>query len=429
VIKIKALLENFAKKNELFRRIARTLMNLKGYIKYKIFSIGQNIDNRVIIFTSFSGKNYSDSPKAIYEELVKNEEYNDFTFVWGFKEPKNYKWLEQNRNTVIVQFMSKEYQKYLAKAKYWIFNFRVFDYIYPKKEQVFIECWHGTPLKRLGYDIQNTTNAMNSQKEIKKRYSIDAKKIKYFISPSRFASEKFISAWNLKKVKKENIIIEEGYPRNDFLYKYNEDDIKRIKEKLGIMNDTRKVIFYAPTWRDNQHTSNVGYTYKTEVDFDKLQHQLSDKYIILFRAHYLVANSFKFDKYDNFIYDVSSIDDINELYVISDMLITDYSSVFFDYANLKRPMIFYMYDLESYRDDIRGFYFDISKLPGKIVKTENELIEEILNTLSNDFNYDDNYRKFNEKYNYLKNSNATERIIKKEMKNEKLYKKTYKKNR
>ena len=413
MIIIKKILINIVKRNVIFRRLARMLINIKGYITYKKISIGQNINDRVIIFTSFSGKNYSDSPKAIYEELIKHEKYCDFTFVWGFKEPNNYKWLEQNRNTVIVQFMSKEYQKYLAKAKYWIFNFRVFDYIYPKKKQVFIECWHGTPLKRLGYDIENTTNAMNSIKEIRKRYKIDARKFKYFISPSKFASEKFCSAWNLKKVKKENIIIEEGYPRNDYLYNYTNDDVKKIKEKLGIAKDSRKIILYAPTWRDNQHTSNVGYTYKTEVDFEKLQQELSDKYIILFRAHYLVANTFEFDKYSNFIYDVSSADDINELYVISDMLITYYSSVFFDYANLKKPIIFYMYDLEAYRDDIRGFYFDISELPGNIVKTEKELINEILNISLGEFKYNEKYKKFNEKYNYLDDGHAAKRVIKK----------------
>ena len=93
--------------------------------------------------------------------------------------------------------------------------------------------------------------------------------------------------------------------------------------------------------------AGIGYTYKTEVDFDKLKANLGDEYIILFRAHYLVANSFDFDKYKGFVYDVSKVNDINHLYVISDLLVTDYSSVFFDYANLKRPEIFYMYDLEA----------------------------------------------------------------------------------
>ena len=96
--------------------------------------------------------------------MVKNEEYKDFTFVWGFKEPKNYKWLEKNGNTVIVQFMSKEYQKYLAKAKYWFFNFRTAEHHKPKKDQVYVQCWHGTPLKKLGYDVEPKWNEDRADK-------------------------------------------------------------------------------------------------------------------------------------------------------------------------------------------------------------------------------------------------------------------------
>ena len=172
---------------------------------------------------------------------------------------------------------------------------------------------------------------------------------------------------------------------------------------------------YAPTWRDNQHEAGVGYTYKTEVDFDKLQKELGEDYIILFRAHYFVANTFDFEKYEGFIYNVSNLDDINELYVVADMLITDYSSVFFDYANLKRPIIFYMYDIDMYKNDMRGFYIDLNDLPGNIITTEDELIKDIKN-VTNKFKYDEKYKRFNEKYNYLDDEKSSERVIEKIMK-------------
>lgn len=414
---LKRVILDTAKKNVLLRKCVRGLRNFKRKIKYKINSRGIKVDEKLIIFTSFNGKSYSCSPKAIYEEMLRDKKFEDYKFVWGFKEVDEHKWLENNRDTKVVKFMSKEYQQCMAAAKYWIFNYRPCDYIFPQKEQIFVECWHGTPLKRLGYDLEHTDNAMNSKKEIRKKYKLDAKKFKYFISPSKFASEKFISAWNLKEFKKEDVIIEQGYPRNDFLYNYTENDVKEIKKKLGIENDKRKIILYAPTWRDNQHTATIGYTYKTEVDFDKMKKNLEKDYIILFRAHYLVSNSFEFDKYTNFIYDVSKVDDINELYIISDILITDYSSVFFDYANLKKPIVFYMYDLEAYRDDIRGFYFDISELPGPIVRTEDELIDKI-EFLTKNFKYDEKYKKFNETYNYLDDGNASKRVIKEFMEND-----------
>ena len=297
----------------------------------------------------------------------------------------------------------------MAKAKYWIFNYKIPDYIYPKKDQIFVQCWHGTPLKRLGCDLQHFDNALNTIEGMKKRYNEETKKFSYFLSPSKFASEKFISIWNMKENKKQDCVLELGYPRNDYLYNYTENDIKTIKSKLGIKNCTKKILLYAPTYRDNQHTSGIGYTYKTEVDFDKLKKELSGEYIILFRSHWLVANLFDFEKYKDFIYNVSDYDDINELYIVSDLLITDYSSVFFDYANLKRPILFYMYDLEEYRDNIRGFYLNIDELPGPILKTEEELIENI-KTISEDF-YNDKYKKFNDKFNYLDDGQASKRVV------------------
>ena len=146
------------------------------------------------------------------------------------------------------------------------------------------------------------------------------------------------------------------------------------------------------------------------MNFDLLEEELSEGFIILFRAHYLVANQFNFEKHKGFVYDVSEHSDINELYLISDMLITDYSSVFFDYANLKRPIIYYMYDFEEYRDELRGFYLSLDELPGPIVKTEEDLVRQV-KKLDYSFEIDEKYRKFNDKFNYLDDGKASERVI------------------
>lgn len=417
--KMKTLLMNIAKKSLIFRKISRRILYIFRHIRYRTRGIGQKIDEKLILFSAFDGKSYSDSPKAIYLYLLNNDKYKDYKFVWTFKKQENYKFLKENKNTNIVKQGTKEYERYMQKAKYWIFNYRVADHQYPKKNQIYVQCWHGTPLKKLGYDLENTDNVLNSKKEIRFKYKTDAKKINYFLSPSKFATEKFISAWNLKEIKKEDCIIEEGYPRNDFLYNYKRQDVSKIRKELNINSVNKKVILYAPTWRDNQHQSGVGYTYKTEADFEKLQKELGQDYIILFRAHYLVANEFNFEKYKGFIYDVSKVDDINELYIVSDMLITDYSSVFFDYANLKRPIIFYMYDFEQYKNNIRGFYIDLKELPGSITKTEDELIKEI-KKMNNNFKYNKIYEEFNKKYNYLDDGKATERVINKILKLEEI---------
>ena len=191
---------------------------------------------------------------------------------------------------------------------------------------------------------------------------------------------------------------------------HKKSDINKIKKELSIPKN-KKVILYAPTWRDDQHTSGVGYTYKTEADFSYLKDKLEEEYIILFRAHYFVANSFDFSKYANFVYDVSKVDDINDLYIISDVLITDYSSVFFDYANLKRPLIFFMYDLEYYEKDLRGFYIDLDELPGDIVKEEKDIVNILKNIEKYNQKHSTKYSKFNKKYNYLEDGKASSRVI------------------
>ena len=410
--KIRNIAINVSKKNVALRKIIRSFNSFIRKINYKISSFGVKVDEKTLLFCCFNGKSYSCSPKAIYEYMINTDEFKDYKFIWAFLDEKKYKNLEKNKNTSVVKIRTKEYKKCLAKAKYWIFNYKIPDFLYPKKNQIFVQCWHGTPLKRLGCDLEHFDNMLNTIDGIKKRYKIEASKFTYFISPSKFASEKFISAWNLKEIGKENIIVEEGYPRNDFLFNYKEKDVQQIRKKLGIENDNRKIILYAPTYRSDQHQTGLGYVYKEEIDFKKMEEKFGKEYLILFRPHYFIANSFDFDKYKGFVYNVANIDDINELYIISDILITDYSSVFFDYANLKRPMIFFMYDLEHYKNESNGFYIDLNELPGPIVETQEDLEKSIEDV---DFNIGSSkkYKEFNEKYNYLDDGNASKRVIEK----------------
>ena len=412
--KLKVLAMNISKKNKIFRKIARKTMFIIKRTKYNINGLNKKTDPKIVLFSCFNGKSYTCSPKAIYEYMLSDDKYKDYQFIWFFKaeEVKKYDFLNKNRNTKVVSKKSKDYEKYLHIGKYWFFNFKIADYIIPKKDQVFTQCWHGTPLKRLGFDLTHYDNQLNTVKEMRKRYKIETEKFSYFISPSAYASGVFRSAWNLKEFGKNDIIIEKGYPRNDFLFKYTENDVSEIKKRiLGEDIKNKKIILYAPTYRANQHESGVGYVYKEEVDFEKMREKLGNEFIILFRPHYFVASVFNFDKYKGFVYNASDVDDINDLYVISDMLITDYSSVFFDYANLKRPMIFYMYDLDYYRDESNGFYFDVEEnLPGKIVKTDDDLIDEIIR-VSKEFKYDEKYKQFNEKFNYLDDGEASKRVV------------------
>ncbi len=405
--KIKKMIVDISKKNIIFRNIIRKMLYIKNKIKYLRYYYKYKVDDKLILFEVYNGRSYACSPKSIYEYMVNNKKYKDYKFVWAFKNPEKY---DLGKQTKIVKTNSKEYFKYLSSSKYWIVNSLVDVAIKKKKNQVYLQCWHGTPLKKLRYDIEAKGAVLNSINEIRKRNDLDAVKFDYFISPSKFCTEKFTSAFNLKKLGKENIIIEKGYPRNDYLFNYKKEDVEKIKKTLKLPKN-KKIILYAPTFRDNQHTSGLGYTYNLGIDFDKLKKELKKDYIILFRTHYFISNSFDFSKYKDFIYDVSDYDDINELYIISDILLTDYSSVFFDFANLKRPILFYMYDLDDYKNNLRDFYFDLDILPGPIVKNENDLIKEIKNIDDYDKVYSDKYKKFNQKFNYLDDGNAAKRVV------------------
>ncbi len=403
---IKKKIFDLAKKNRTFRIAARTGRDKFYHAKMVADRPFGKTDDRLVYFQTFSGRGYSDSPKAMYEYMMKAPEYRDFSFVWSFKEPEKYDFLA-NERTRIVKFRTREDNIALRTAKYWISNYRMLDHQYPRRDQIYVQCWHGTPLKKLGYDLTESDNSMNSLAEIHSKYRTDAKKFSYLLSPSPFTTEKFASAWNLVRTGQMNKIIEEGYPRNDRLSLTTEEERIVLRQKLGV--EGRKCILYAPTWRDNQHTSGEGYTYKTEVDFDRLKKELGDEYVILFRAHYLVANSFDFDRYGDFVRDVSGYSDINDLYIAADILITDYSSVFFDYSILRKPVIFFMYDLEQYKNELRGFYISLDELPGEIVQNEADLIKAVKDT--EDWTPDEKYEEFCSRYCPLDDGHASERVL------------------
>jgi CDP-glycerol glycerophosphotransferase len=409
--KIKKILVDFAKKNIVFRKILRTIRRVEKNLNYQRYYYRYKVNDKMIFFETFNGRNYGCSPKAIYEQMLNMKEFKDYTFIWSFNDVEKHK-VKENKNLIIIRHGSSDYFKYLAMSKYWIVNSIIEESVKKKENQVYVQCWHGTPLKRLRYDIEVNGAVLNTISEIRKRNDIDASRFNYFLSPSKFCTEKFTSAFNLINLGKKDIIIEEGYPRNDSLFHYTKEEIEKLKKKFKIPNG-KKAIFYLPTFRDNQHASGIGYTYQLAIDFDRLKEKFGDKYVILFSPHYFIAKQVDVSKYEGFVINVSDNDDINELYMVSDIIMTDYSSVFFDFANLKKPMIFYMYDLDLYKGKLRDFYLDLEELPGPITETQEQLEDAIENIDSISKTYKEKYKKFNQKFNYLDDGNASERVINK----------------
>ena len=406
------------KKTKQGKIIYNKLLMKEKIKKYRKLIRTEPINEKQIIFSAFQGRLYACSPKAIYEYMLTAPEFKDFTFIWAFNMPDSKRKFFSDGRTKLVKYNSEEFKKYLASSKYWVFNFKTTEDFVKREEQIFIQCWHGTPLKRLGCDIEIEGNKATKKDDIHQSYIDDAKKYNYFISPSKYCTEKFCSSFGLDKLNKENIIIEKGYPRNEYLFRYTDEMQRKIKKELGIP-ENKKVIMYAPTFRDNKYTPGVGHTYDLGINLLRLKDKLSSEYVILFRLHYLLAEVLDFSQFKNFVYDVSKYDDVNELYIISDLLITDYSSVFFDYANLKKPVLFYMYDLEEYQNNIRDFYIDICELPGPIVENEKELINNIKNIEEISKDYRKKYEEFRVKYNYLDGKDVTEKVVREFMHNDK----------
>lgn len=407
---IKSALTDLAKKLPALRFVMREVRFAAALAAYLPRRIKGKPDPQLFLFESYNGHSYACSPRAIYEAMLRDSRFDSCRFVWAFKNLES-KTLPDTARTSCVVSGSAEYFDICSKAGCIIINSSFAEGVTLKNEQTLLQTWHGTPLKRLGFDLDKTGgDKLNSIRDNRRRYALNAKRFSYLISPSPECSRRLCTAFGLDRTGRQDIICETGYPRNDMLYTASDADIAAIRARFGIAG-SKRVALYAPTYRDNVHQSGVGYIGENMLDFDALRQRLGEDWVILFRPHYFIANSFDFSRYEGFVINAAEADEVSELYLISDVLITDYSSVFFDYANLRRPMIFYMYDMEQYSSEIRGFYSDCGELPGPMVHTQERLTEELLSLESYFVRFGEKYDAFRRKYNPLDDGHAAERVL------------------
>ena len=381
--KIKVMMKN---KNTLYK-----LMYYHVYLKKPVLK-------NVVMFETFNAKHYSDSPKYIYEYLAKHHS-DEYEFVWALNSSTQLPY-----NGKKIKRFSFAYAYYMARAKYLVFNVRPPLWYRKRKEQVFVETWHGTPLKRLVFDQEEVTAA---SPKYKLEFYKQRKDWDYLISANDFSTETFRRCFMY-----EGEMLDVGYPRNDILYSENIDELSsNIKQKLNIPHD-KKVVLYAPTWRDDEYYGKGKYKFTLKLDLELLRERLSDEYVILLRTHQYIADALDISGLEGFAYNVSKYDDISELYLISDICITDYSSVFFDYANLRRPMLFYTYDIEKYRSQLRGFYIDMeTELPGPLLYTSEEVLNAIINIDKINDQYKEKYEEFYNRFCHLDDGNASKKVV------------------
>ncbi len=404
---IKALRKNDLKKSikianrhmarRKFFRMFRKKHELAKYF-YRHRYLKKPILKNTILFESFFGKGYSDNPKNLFEYI--NEKYpGKYNCVWVLNKKTKLPYPAKR-----VKRLSLRYMYYLACSKYFIFNVKQPVWFKKRKEMVFLETWHGTPLKRLAFDVEEVFGA--SPKHKKQIYTA-SRKWDYLVAANRFSSEIFRRCFMY-----DGKMLEYGYPRNDILHRENREAVAaQIRSRLNI-SPNRKTILYAPTWREDEFYGHGSYKFTLKLDLELMRKKLGDDYAVLVRTHYYVADEIDLSNLEGFAYNLCKYDDIAELYLISDIIITDYSSVFFDYANLKRPMLFYTYDLERYRDVLRGFYIDIEEeLPGPLLFTTDEVIDAVQNIDKVTDEYREKYEAFYEKFCGWEDGRASENII------------------
>lgn len=369
---------------------------------YKYVFSKKKIEDNYVMFESFFGKSYSDSPKYIYEYLMKNYQDKGYKCIWSYSDKK----FKLPYGGKCVKRYGLMYSYYVAKSKYFVYNVRQPYWYKKRKGQVFLETWHGTPLKKLFFDMDEVYSASPLSK---KQVYTQSKEWDYLIAPNYFSSKIFRSCFAY-----ENEMLETGYPRNDIMHSENREEIaERVRKKLKIPDD-KKTILYAPTWRDDEYYGKGKYKFTLQLDLERMKKELGGEYVILLRTHYYIADSLDITGVEDFAINVSKYNDISELYLISDILITDYSSVFFDYANLKRPMLFFTYDLEKYRDILRGFYIDIEEeLPGPLLYTNDDVLGAFKRLPEIIEENKEKYERFYEKYCGIEDGHAAQKVVEK----------------
>lgn len=356
-----------------------------------------------IVFESFGGRQVSDSPLAVYQ--VFKQFYPGYNLIWSIY-PELKSFCREHGMQYVVR-NSVEWVSVMRRAQSWVSNARYPSWVKKSKFTFYLQTWHGTPLKKLGLDIKQVTMPGTDTLSYHRNFTREANRWDALISPNDYSTNIFRSAFGYK-----NQILKIGYPRNDELINTTADQIKALKEKMGIPQD-KKVVLYAPTYRDNSFITTGKYTFKLPFSLQKFQEQYGKDTILILRMHYLIANQIDVSDFKDCVLNLSDYPNISELYLVSDLLITDYSSVFFDYAYLKRPILFYPYDYEMYKNELRGFYLDYEhELPGKIVHSEADMFTEMKNALTHaDMTNNERFQQFYDRFCAINSGDSSRKVV------------------
>lgn len=354
--KIKKLLRAFVKRYQ----FVYTLYFYAGSLLLRLIGLFVKTDPNLLLFVSYGGKKFDDSPKVLYEYLAGRGWSSDQKMVWAFIDPAQFPDVPNK-----VKIDTPAYYITALKAGYWITNSsasRGLDF--RKKATVNVLFQHGMAgIKTIGEDIKSgNTSFKQLYHELFDYIFIEGKKEIPILE----------KAWDMDRSR----FYQTGLPRNDDLANISETEILGLKDHFGIPHD-KKVILYAPTFREYSHDSVGQITLTLPFTKEKWEEKLGDEYVLLVTAHYEVAKLFDNISDGKFVFSAFQYPHVNDLLKISDVLISDYSSVVFDYSILERPIFCYGYDYSRYMAE-RGFYADLNTLFSHgVIEHEEDMIEAI----------------------------------------------------
>lgn len=360
-----------------------------------------NIDEKLIIMGAYYGGAFLGTPKYLFEFLNKN---SDYKLVWMAK-LKDVARKIRKKGFYAISFYSLTTIKLLRKAKYIFISHGLGDILpikFSPKTKVILT-WHGTPIKKINIDLDKSYIYSKWGDIFRLRFKHN-QFIDYLLTPTGNEKEHKILSEAFKLSPKKILAL--GYPKLDLLFNQNENFIMDLMKKNKIPNNIKKIILYCPTWRDD---FKLNFPF-TSLDLKKLNELLEEtKSLFLIKAHMFVKE-INFEDYCN-IRIVSKNANIEELYLITDILITDYSSTMLDFSLLDRPILLYPYDLENYLE-IRGLYYNLENIaPGPIFYNVEDLINGIKNIDKINMEYREKRIKIRNKFNKFNDGNSTERVL------------------
>lgn len=346
--------------------ILRIFWQIVGRI-FSIISKMLNIKPKNMLFASYGGRKFDDSPKAIYDEICKRKEFDGWNLIWAFVEPDKFDIPRGHK----VKIDTLSFFKALLTSQVWISNSGMSRGIEYKDDRIIkVETWHGSVTKK-SCGEENQSNKYTIGGGGKSKTPVDVSTIR--CAQSQIDIDILSRLFNASK----NSFLKEGFPRNDELAKAKTCDYITAKKRLGLPL-YRKVILYMPTWRQYDIDNKNEIYCKPPINLNHWKEKLGDKYILLVRAHYAVSKALNIQN-DNFVINVSDYPNVNDLYLASDLLLTDYSSAMIDFSVLEKPILCFAYDYEVFLEKI-GMFIDLPKeLPNCFFKDENSLLDFISN--------------------------------------------------